>query len=84
MLSFSRTVKSSSTNNDIIERGINNLIENDPNESLMGLIELSNSLSLASDSILSNSKLDKLMIELINLFDKCCLPEVLSKLKNFF
>jgi len=66
-------------NHDIIEKGINNLIENDPNETLMGLIELSDSLSIATENIGSNPNICKLMVELIKLFDKeCVVPEVLS------
>ena len=66
--------------NDIIEKGINNLLNNDPNDCLGGLIELSDSLSIASDSISSNYNVEKLIKELVKLFDKTCVHEILSKL----
>lgn len=65
---------------DIIEKGISNLVENDPNDTLMGLIELSDSLSIAHENIANHNNIYKLMNELIKLFDsESVLPEILSK-----
>jgi len=65
--------------NNFIQRGINNLVENEPNETLMGLVELSDSLSIASENIATNNNINKLMFELTKLFDKeSVIPEILS------
>jgi hypothetical protein len=62
---------------DLISRGIKNLKENNPLDCYEILLELSESFSIANENIINHYKIEKLIDELINLFDKNCTAEIL-------
>ena len=67
----------SNSESDIISRGIKQLKNNKPHDCYDILLELSESFSIANESVINHYKIEKLINELINLFDKNCSAEIL-------